>query len=62
MADFAFQGPMNRGNGRNPNDPNGLPLDFNPDSEKGPSLQDQRHRFVFSGAYTIPGASRSRPS
>ena len=52
MDDFSFQQPMDRGNGRNPDDPAGLPLDFDLDREKGPSLQDQRHRFVFSGVYT----------
>jgi len=34
MADFAFQQPMDRGKGRNPDDPAGLPLEFDPDSEK----------------------------
>ena len=27
---------------------------FDPDSEKGPSVQDQRHRFVASGIYMLP--------
>lgn len=44
------------GRGRNPADLNGLPLAFNPDSEKGPSLQDERHRFVASGIYMLPRA------
>ena len=44
------------GRGRNPNDLNGLPLGFDPDSEKGPSVQDQRHRFVASGMYVLPRA------
>jgi hypothetical protein len=43
------------GRGRNPADPEGLPLGFDPASEKGPSLQDQRHRFVASGIYLLPG-------
>lgn len=55
MADFSFQQPMDRGQGRNPDDPGGLPLHFDPLSEKGPSLQDQRHRFAFSGMYTMTG-------
>ena len=38
--------PQDNGRGRNPNDPTGLPLGFDPDSERGPSLQDQRHRLV----------------
>ena len=42
------------GRGRNPDDLTGLPLGFDPDSEKGPSLQDQRHRFVASGTYILP--------
>ena len=33
-----------------------LPIGFTPDDEKGPSLQDQRHRFVLSGLYVAPGA------
>ena len=32
-------------------DPNGLPLGFDPDRERGPSLQDQRHHLVMSGLY-----------
>ncbi|HUK33576.1 MAG TPA: TonB-dependent receptor, partial [Vicinamibacterales bacterium] len=47
--------PQNSGFGRNPADPNGLPLGFNPDDERGPSVQDQRHRLVVSGAYESPG-------
>ena len=54
MADFAFQQPQDGGQGRNPDDPNGLPLGFDPMLERGPSLQDQRHRVAFSGSYTLP--------
>ena len=46
--------PQNNGLGRDPNNPNGLPIGFNPDDERGPSLQDQRHRFVASGMYAAP--------
>ncbi|MBI4477636.1 MAG: TonB-dependent receptor, partial [Acidobacteria bacterium] len=46
--------PQNNGVGRDPNNPNGLPIGFNPDDERGPSLQDQRHRFVFSGLCAAP--------
>lgn len=54
-ADYqSFFIPQDNGFGRDPSNPNGLPLGFNPDSERGPSLQDQRHRFVFSGAYVLP--------
>jgi hypothetical protein len=35
--------------------PTGLPVGFDPVSEKGPSLQDQRHRLVVSGLYVLPG-------
>ena len=42
------------GRGRNPNDINGLPVGFDPNSEKGPSVQDQRHRLVASGIYMLP--------
>jgi hypothetical protein len=42
------------GRGRNPSDPLGLPLGFDPDSEKGAATHDQRHRFVLSGLYQFP--------
>jgi len=42
------------GRGRDPGNLKGLPLGFDPDSEKGPSVQDQRHRFVASGIYMLP--------
>ncbi len=47
--------PAEMGRGRDPNDPKGLPIGFDPISEKGPSLQDQRHRFVLSGLVLAPG-------
>jgi hypothetical protein len=47
--------PQNTGRGRDPQNPTGLPVGFNPDGDKGPSLQDQRHRFVLSGLYRMPG-------
>ncbi len=54
-ADYqSFFIPQDNGFGRNPNDPDGLPIGFTPSAERGPSLQDQRHRFVFSGAYVLP--------
>jgi hypothetical protein len=46
--------PQNNGYGRNPDDRFGLPLGFDPDSERGPATHDQRHRFVLSGAYQMP--------
>jgi len=46
--------PENNGQGRNPADPTGLPLGFDPASEKGPATHDQRHRLVVSGLYRFP--------
>jgi hypothetical protein len=45
---------QNSGYGRNPDDPFGLPLGFDPRSERGPASHDQRHRLVISGIYTLP--------
>ncbi len=45
---------MNNGRGRDPNNLKGLPIGFDPHSEKGAATQDQRHRFVFSGLYQFP--------
>ena len=45
---------QNNGQGRDPNNPTGLPIGFDPNSERGPSLQDQRHRLVISGMYVAP--------
>jgi hypothetical protein len=47
--------PQSNGFGRNPADPTGLPLGFNPALERGPATWDQRHRFVLSGLYQFPG-------
>jgi hypothetical protein len=47
--------PQDNGRGRNPQDSTGLPLGFDADSERGSSTQDQRHRFVLSGLYVVPG-------
>jgi hypothetical protein len=46
--------PQDAGLGRNPADPSGLPLGFDPAAERGPSTHDQRHRFVLSGLYQLP--------
>jgi TonB dependent receptor-like, beta-barrel len=46
--------PQTNGRGRNPADPNGLPIGFNPDEERGPTVEDQRHRLVISGSYIAP--------
>ncbi len=45
---------QNNGQGRDPNNQTGLPIGFDPNSERGPSLQDQRHRLVLSGLYVAP--------
>ena len=42
------------GRGRDPNNPTGLPIGFNPRSEKGAASHDQRHRLVVSGLYQFP--------
>ena len=46
--------PQNNGQGRNPADPTGPPLSFDPASERGPATHDQRHRLVLSGVYRFP--------
>ena len=46
--------PQNNGAGRDDANPNGLSDQVRPDAERGPSLQDQRHRFVASGLYILP--------
>jgi hypothetical protein len=46
--------PQDTGVGRDPDNPTGLPLGFDPDSERGPSVHDQRHRLVLSGLYVAP--------
>ncbi len=47
--------PQENGRGRDAANLKGLPVGFDPDSERGPSLQDQRHRLVVSGMYLLPG-------
>ena len=44
------------GFGRNPRDPEGAPLGFDPTSFRGPSAVDQRHRLILSGLARLPGA------
>jgi hypothetical protein len=46
--------PENNGRGRDPERPAGLPIGFDPDDERGPSIQDQRHRIVGSGIWPLP--------
>jgi len=44
----------NNGAGRDMSDPTGLPVGFDPESERGPATHDQRHRLVISGLYQAP--------
>ena len=43
------------GLGRNPQDPNGLPVGFSPARERGPAATDERHRLVVNGSSMLPG-------
>ncbi|MGZ5475382.1 MAG: TonB-dependent receptor [Thermoanaerobaculia bacterium] len=45
---------MDNGQGRDPNNPTGLPIGFDPNSERGAATHDQRHRLVLSGLYQFP--------
>ena len=45
---------MNDGRGRDPNNPKGLPIGFNSNTDRGNATQDQRDRFVLSGLYQFP--------
>jgi hypothetical protein len=45
---------QDNGRGRDPNNLTGLPIGFDPHSEKGAATQDQRHRLVLSGLYQFP--------
>jgi hypothetical protein len=65
-----YSAPQVSGRGRNPEDPTGLPLGFDPSLERGPSANDQRHRVVLSGRCQLPwsmqvsavvGAGSGRP-
>jgi hypothetical protein len=57
-TDF-FIFPDEMGAGRNPADAFGLPLGFDPSDERGPSYNDQRHRFVLSGLVQLPWSLRT---
>jgi len=54
ISDFLNNPAQSQGRGRNPADPRGLPIGFNPTQERGPSLHDQRHRVVANGEYEWP--------
>lgn len=45
---------MNNGLGRDPNNLKGLPIGFDPNSERGFATQNQKHRLVVSGMYQFP--------
>jgi hypothetical protein len=46
--------PENNGTGRDPGNPSGLPLGFDPTRERGSATHDQRHRLVVSAIYPFP--------
>jgi hypothetical protein len=46
--------PESNGFGRDPVNPTGLPIGFDPTRERGPSTHDQRHRLVVSGFAQLP--------
>jgi hypothetical protein len=55
LADVYTSVPENHGFGRDPNNPSGLPLGFDPNYDKGPGTNlDIRHRLVVSGFYRAP--------
>ena len=60
-TDF-YSFPEDIGRGRNPPIPPGCRWASNPAAERGPSVNDQRHRFVLSGLCSSRSACRSRPS
>jgi hypothetical protein len=47
--------PQANGFGRDPDRPRGLPLGFDPMSERGPALHDRRHRLVVSATAELRG-------
>ncbi len=46
--------PQDQGRGRDPGDPAGLPVGFDPEGDRGPAVHDQRHRLVASGWWELP--------
>ena len=46
--------PQENGRGRRSPTDTGLPVDFDARSERGPSVNDQRHRFVLAGYGSLP--------
>jgi hypothetical protein len=56
ISDYLGYPPQDQGRGRDPGDPGGLPIGFVASAERGPSLQDQRHRLVVTGIQELPYA------
>jgi hypothetical protein len=54
ISDFINSPPQDQGYGRDPQNPDGLPAGFDPSRERGPSLQDQRHRFTATAVHDLP--------
>lgn len=54
VSDFISNPPQDQGRGRDPQNRGGLPLGFDPSAERGPSLQDQRHRFAVTAMQELP--------
>jgi hypothetical protein len=48
--------PQDNGRGRSLANPDGLPAGFRLGDERGPSVQDERHRLVLSGTQALPGS------
>jgi hypothetical protein len=54
ISDFINSPAQDQGRGRDLQNPDGLPLGFDPSRERGPSLQDQRHRFAATAVHDLP--------
>ena len=54
ISDFIFAPPQDQGRGRDPQNRAALPIGFDPSKERGPSLQDQRQRFVATAMHELP--------
>jgi hypothetical protein len=54
ISDFINSPPQDQGRGRDAQNPDGLPVGFDPSRERGPSLQDQRHRFAATVVQDLP--------
>ena len=46
--------PQNNGRGRDATNLTGNPIGFDPASERGPALHDERHRVTATATYTAP--------